>query len=45
VVVGSVELLPLVDAVGILGELGELYPETPAEAWERYRALYPEAAE
>ena len=26
----------------MLGEYGELYPEVPAEAWEPYRALYPE---
>ncbi len=39
-VVGSVELVPLVDAVGLLGELDELYPGF--EDWEPYRALYPE---
>ena len=39
-VVGSVELVPLVDAVGLLGELDELYPGF--DDWERYRALYPE---
>ena len=39
-VVGSVELLPVVDAVGLLGELDELYPGF--ENWEPYRALYPE---
>jgi glyoxylase-like metal-dependent hydrolase (beta-lactamase superfamily II) len=42
VVVGSVELLPLVDAVGELGELDELFPGVPAEEWDPYRALYPE---
>jgi glyoxylase-like metal-dependent hydrolase (beta-lactamase superfamily II) len=40
VVVGSVELVPLVDAVGLLGELDELYPGF--EDWEPYRTLYPE---
>ncbi len=38
VVVGSIEILPIVDAVGNLGDLAELYPETPAEAWDPYRA-------
>ena len=40
--VGSVELHPIVDAFGPLGELAELFPEVPAEAWEPYRAIYPE---
>ncbi len=40
VVVGSVELVPLVDAVGLLGELEELYPGF--DDWDPYRALYPE---
>jgi glyoxylase-like metal-dependent hydrolase (beta-lactamase superfamily II) len=40
--VGSVELHAIVDAWGELGELGELYPDVPAEAWEPYRGLYPE---
>ena len=40
--VGGVELEPILDAVEPLGELAELYPETPAEAWEPYRELYPE---
>jgi glyoxylase-like metal-dependent hydrolase (beta-lactamase superfamily II) len=40
VVVGSVELLPIVDAVGLLGELDELYPEYPD--WDVERDLYPE---
>jgi hypothetical protein len=39
-VVGSVELVPLVDAVGLLGELDELYPGF--DGWEPYRALYPD---
>lgn len=41
-VVGSIELLPLRDAVGELGELGELYPGVALEDWESYRKLYPE---
>ena len=40
--VGSIELDPVVDAWGGLGELAELYPETPVEAWEPYRELYAE---
>jgi glyoxylase-like metal-dependent hydrolase (beta-lactamase superfamily II) len=40
--IGSVELDPIVDAWGELGELSELYPDVPAEAWEPYRTLYPE---
>ncbi len=39
-VVGSVELVPLVDAVGLLGELDVLYPGF--DDWEPYRTLYPE---
>jgi glyoxylase-like metal-dependent hydrolase (beta-lactamase superfamily II) len=42
VVVGSIDLLPMRDAVGILAELGEAYPEVTPEAWAPYRALYPE---
>ena len=38
--VGSVEIVPLVDAVGLLGELDELYPGF--DGWEPYRKLYPE---
>jgi glyoxylase-like metal-dependent hydrolase (beta-lactamase superfamily II) len=40
VVVGSVELEPLVDAVGVLGELAQLFPDTTD--WDPYRDLYPE---
>jgi glyoxylase-like metal-dependent hydrolase (beta-lactamase superfamily II) len=40
VVVGSVELVPLVDAVGELGELADLFPDTTD--WGPYRELYPE---
>ena len=39
--VGEVEIVPLLDAVGKLGELAELYPDVPAEAWDPYRELYP----
>jgi glyoxylase-like metal-dependent hydrolase (beta-lactamase superfamily II) len=42
VVVGGVEIEPLTDAVGVLGELAELYPDMPAEAREPYRRLYPQ---
>jgi len=41
-VVGSIELHPARDAVGVLAEYGEAYPEVPAEAWEPYRSLYPD---
>jgi glyoxylase-like metal-dependent hydrolase (beta-lactamase superfamily II) len=30
------------DAVGLLAELSEVYPEVPEADWEPYRALYPE---
>jgi glyoxylase-like metal-dependent hydrolase (beta-lactamase superfamily II) len=42
VVVGSIELLPVPDAVGLLADYGEAFPEVPPESWEPYRALYPE---
>lgn len=41
-VVGSIELLPARDAVGLLAELGDAYPDVKAEAWEPYRTLYPD---
>ncbi len=41
-VVGSIELHPIPDAVGLLAEYSDVYPEVPAEAWQPYRALYPE---
>jgi len=40
--VGSIELRPVPDAVGLLAEYADAYPEVPAEAWEPYRVLYPE---
>lgn len=40
--IGSIELVPLSDAVGRLGELEELYPDVPSEGWQPYRELYPE---
>jgi glyoxylase-like metal-dependent hydrolase (beta-lactamase superfamily II) len=40
--VGSIELAPVPDSVGPLGEYGELYPELPEASWEPYRTLYPE---
>ena len=41
-VVGSVEILPVLDAVGALGRYGDAYPDVPEEEWEPYRELYPE---
>ena len=43
--IGEVELLPIRDAVGLIAEYGEAYPDVPAAAWEPYRALYPELFE
>jgi glyoxylase-like metal-dependent hydrolase (beta-lactamase superfamily II) len=42
VLIGDVELVPVLDAVGLLAEYADAYPQVPAEAWEPYRALYPE---
>ena len=39
--VGEIEIVPLPDAVGILGDLDELFAGVPADEWEPYRALYP----
>ena len=39
---GDIEVVPLRDAVGVLGELVELYEGTSADEWDPYRALYPE---
>lgn len=40
--IGDVELVPVLDAVGLLAEYADAYPEVSEEAWEPYRALYPE---
>ena len=40
--VGHVEILALRDAVGAVGGLGDLFPGSSSEAWEPYRALYPD---
>ncbi len=42
VAVGDLELTSITDAVGLLGELDELFPGTTVSEWEPYRALYPE---
>jgi len=42
VLVGNVEIVPLLDAVGQLADLSEAYPEVQADDWDRYRGLYPE---
>ena len=39
--VGDIEVVAVLDALGRLGDFGELYPETPSAAWEPYRELYP----
>lgn len=39
---GGVEIVPLLDAVGVLGKLVELYDGTSEDEWQPYRALYPE---
>ena len=41
-VVGEMEVVPLLDAVGTLAELDQAYPDVPAEEWAPYRELYPE---
>ena len=40
VAIGQLDLASLPDAVGILAELDQAFPESPD--WEPYRALYPE---
>lgn len=40
--IGSIELLPVEDAVGLLAEYGDVYPDVPEEEWEPYRMLYPD---
>jgi glyoxylase-like metal-dependent hydrolase (beta-lactamase superfamily II) len=42
VVVGDVEVVPLVDAVGVIGPLRELYPDWELQDWRRYRTEYPQ---
>ena len=41
-VVGSIELHAVPDAVGLLAEYADAYPEVSAEDWEPYRELYPD---
>lgn len=41
-VVGGVEITAVTDAVGVLGTLDELYPQTEPAAWASYRERYPE---
>jgi glyoxylase-like metal-dependent hydrolase (beta-lactamase superfamily II) len=40
--VGEIELVSVPDAVGLLAEYGEVYPDVPADGWKPYRALYPD---
>ena len=40
--VGEIELVAVPDAVGLIAEYADAYPEVPADAWEPYRALYPD---
>jgi glyoxylase-like metal-dependent hydrolase (beta-lactamase superfamily II) len=40
--VGSIELAPVPDAMALLGEYSELYPEVPGASWEPFRTLYPD---
>jgi glyoxylase-like metal-dependent hydrolase (beta-lactamase superfamily II) len=42
VVVGDIEVVSLLDAVGTLAELEEAFPGVPASGWEPYRELYPD---
>jgi glyoxylase-like metal-dependent hydrolase (beta-lactamase superfamily II) len=39
--IGELEIVPLVDAIGVV-PLDEFYPGVPDEAWEPYRRLYPD---
>jgi glyoxylase-like metal-dependent hydrolase (beta-lactamase superfamily II) len=45
VVVGTVELLPARDAVGLRCDYSEAYPDVPQAAWEPDAALYPQLFE
>ncbi len=40
--IGDIEVVPLLDAIGAVGGLVRVFPGVPDEAWEPYRALYPE---
>lgn len=40
--VGAFKLWSLIDAVGVLGSYAELFPQTPAGEWARYREAYGE---
>jgi len=42
VIVGGVEVTPVLGAIGLLGPYAQLYPDVPAEAWAPYRERYPE---
>ncbi len=39
---GDVEIVALVDTVGVLGRYETLFPTVPDESWERWRGRYPE---
>jgi glyoxylase-like metal-dependent hydrolase (beta-lactamase superfamily II) len=39
--VGDVEVVSVLDAVGRLGDLADLYPAMPSDAWDPYREVYP----
>ncbi len=41
-VVGSIELDAVPDAVGLLAEYADAFPDVSAESWDPYRALYPD---
>jgi len=40
--VGDLELVPIPDAVGLLAAYADVFPDVPPDAWEPFRALYPE---
>jgi glyoxylase-like metal-dependent hydrolase (beta-lactamase superfamily II) len=40
--IGSIELFAVPDAVGVLADYAEVYPDVPVDAWEPYRSLYPD---
>ncbi len=41
-VVDNVEIVPLVDALGVLGPLTKLFPELELEGWRRTRTEHPQ---